>query len=483
MNYSEKTKKTKIKEVAQELKLLTEAETNLQAFVEYTMPDYIDGWHRRVLTDALQKVAEGKIKRLMVFMPPRHGKSEIASVRFPAWYLGNFPQNQFIACSYSEELATTFSDSIRSVIQSERYKRIWDRKLVKDTSRKWQFSDKENNRSNYIATGVRGGITGEGAEIILIDDPIKNMEEANSRKIRDKTWEWYRTTLYTRLHPGGAIILIMTRWHHDDLAGRLLKEMEINPRADKWEVIHLKAIEDGKALWPEQFPLELLESIKENIGSRSFSAQYQGMPSTQEGNIINREWWKWAPKDNLPEGITIQTWDTAYKTGEENDFTAGFMITKTKTGFYVHPERFYGRWEYPEMRKLAESFYEQFKPSIVLIEDKASGQSVIQDLKKNTGMPIKAVKVDKDKKTRVESIAPLIEGGRVFLPTETPWTMDLIEEFAAFPTGEHDDQVDAITQALIYFNQSSDRDVVAPVGTTEGLFSRGITAKRKEWPW
>jgi hypothetical protein len=236
----------------------------------------------------------------MIFMPPRHGKSEMASIRFPAWCYGRDPQKQIIGCSYAENLAYSFSYAVRETIESPSYQRLWTLKLDKAGAIRWQIAGKENRRDSYIAAGVGGGITGEGADILIIDDPVKNADEANSKVYRDKVWQWYITTARTRLQPGGAIILIMTRWHVDDLAGRLLRVAQNDLQADQWEVLHLKAIDNGKALWPEKYSLETLERLRAGqidnpdepgAGSRAFAALYQGEPVVAEGNIINRRWW------------------------------------------------------------------------------------------------------------------------------------------------------------------------------------------------
>ena len=455
--------------IASELKRLIKAEDDLYEFMRYIIPNFIEAPHLHKIATKLMQVAKGECKRLMIITPPRHGKSETTSIQFPAWFLGNNPQEQIIACSYSADLATTFSEATRRIVQSPKYQRLWNYQLEKDTSRKWMISGKENNRPSYIAAGVGGPITGEGASCILIDDPLKNMEEANSQTMRDKIWDWYTSTAYTRLHPGGSIVLIQTRWHHDDLAGRLLKMSQTNPDADQWEVLHLPAIDSqGNALWEERYSLPVLESIRESIGTRTFNALYQGAPSTDEGNLIKREWWRFY--DQAPEGITIQSWDTAFKTGQENDYSVCWTLRHTDTGIHAI-DMIRGKWEYPSMRKMAIAHYEQHRPDIVLIEDHASGQTLIQDLRVNTNIPIKAIRVDRDKLSRVNAITNLIEGGRVLLPSDASWTPTAIEECASFPSGEHDDIVDALSQGLAHLNRYDIATDTAP--TTEGLFSPG----------
>lgn len=383
----------------------------------------------------------------MVFMPPRHLKSETCSIRFPAWALGRDPQRQIIGCSYAEELAYTFSYAVRETIESDRYQRLWPLKLDKSGAVRWQLQGKENKRDSYIAAGVGGGITGEGADILIIDDPVKNSEEAESEVYRQKVYDWYTTTARTRLQPGGVIILIMTRWHKDDLAGRLLDAAALDPKADQWEVLHFPAINDNKALWPEKYPLEVLENTRASIGSRSFEALYQGRPTVAEGQIFKREWWQYyyiRPKFKY----IIHSWDTAFKTKESDDYSVLTIWGVSQNGYYLL-EVVRERVELPELKRICKAAAERDHPASVMIEDAASGQSLIQELKRETRLPIIPVKVDKDKVVRAYAATPLIESGKIFIPEYAPWLHDYIEELSAFPNGAHDDQVDSTTQALI----------------------------------
>ena len=415
------------------------------------MPSFETVPHLELLAEKLEAVARGELKRLIVIMPPRHGKTEMCSIRFPAWYLGSHPQAQIIGCSYAENLAYSNSYAIRETILGERYQRLWKQSLDVQGSVRWQLAGKENKRSSYIAAGIGGGITGEGADILLIDDPIKNSEEANSPLFRDKQWQWYTTTARTRLQPNGAIIVILTRWHKDDLAGRLLEQAKADPKADQWEVLHLKALTeqpDGtiKVLWPSRYSLEALEAIRAN-GARDFAALFQGDPVAAEGNIIKREWWKYYRE--TPNFIrVIQSWDTAFKDKTGADYSVCTTWGETATGCYLL-NVWRGKVEFPELKRTAVNLYDRDNPSAVLVEDKASGQSLIQELRRDTKLPVIPVKVDTDKTARVNATSPLIEAGKVFLPESAHWLYDYIEELSAFPAGEHDDQVDSTTQALI----------------------------------
>ena len=417
---------------------------------------YSNPKHQILLAGKLEAVERGEIKNLIVIMPPRHLKSETCSIRFPAWYLGKHPQNSVIGCSYSDNKAYTFSYAVREIITGSKYQRLWPLKLQTTGAMHWQLTDKNDLRPSYIAAGVGGGITGEGANVLIIDDPIKNKEEADSQTVRDSIWQWYITTALTRLQPDGAKIVIMTRWHADDLVGRLLRVAANDPKADQWEVLHFKAInENNEALWPEKFPLEYLEKVRAGqiddpeqpgAGSRAFTALYQGEPSVAEGNIFNRSWWKYYKEKPVFSRI-IHSWDTAFKANTENDYSVCTVWGVTQSGYYLI-DCWRKKVEFPELKRAVQTLYTRDHPAAVYVEDKASGQSLIQELKRETAIPILAVKVDNDKVLRANAVTPLIEAGKVFLPETAPWLHDFIEELSEFPNGEHDDQVDSVTQGL-----------------------------------
>lgn len=440
-------------EAAAELLKRRQARNRLIPFCTYTLRSYEPAAHLQIIAERLEALERGDIKRLMVFSHPRSGKSELVSIRFAAWYLGRHPQNQIIGCSYAESLAYSNSYAVRETIESNPYQRLWPITLDRSGAVRWQLADKENKRASYIAAGVGGGITGEGADLLIIDDPVKNKEEAESVTYREKTWDWYRTVARTRLQPNAAIVLIMTRWHKDDLAGRLLTLAAEDPNADQWEVLHLKAIsDDGQALWPERYPVKDLEQIKASIGSRDFTALYQGSPTEAEGNIFKREWWRYYRERPVFKQI-IQSWDTAFGKGEASDYSVCQTWGETDNGYYLL-DVWRERVEFPELKKIARMMYERDRPNVMLVEDKASGQSLIQELQRETTIPVKPIDVDKDKVARANAVTPLIEAGRVYLPEYAQWLHNYIEELSAFPIGTYDDQVDATTQALNYLSLS-----------------------------
>jgi hypothetical protein len=299
------------------------ARQSLIGFTEYTYPDYRAGAHHRLIAEKLQAVIEGRLKRLMIFMPPRHGKTLLTSRRFPAWYLGRFPDRQIIATSYNTERAREYGRDVRNVIASPDYRALFPGVSLAPDSKAadlWHT----NKGGVYIAAGIGAGITGMGADVLLIDDPIKDRADAESATIRNGVWDWYTSTAYTRLMPGGAVVVIQTRWHYDDLAGRLLAAQE--SAGDRWDVLSLPATDANftRALWPEQFPLAELRQIQIVLGERDWSAMYQQQPAIEGGNIYKRDWWRAWPREMPLPDITylLQVWDTAYEERESGDYNA-----------------------------------------------------------------------------------------------------------------------------------------------------------------
>jgi hypothetical protein len=283
-------------DLLQEKRKRLRAQQSLLRFTEYTNPQYEAANHHKLICEKLEAVERGEIDRLMIFMPPRHGKSELASRRFPAWFIGKNPSKQIITASYGADLANDFGRNVRDIVASTEYQNVFTTRLREDSraAGRWNTSDD----GAYVATGVGGAITGRGAHIALIDDPIKDRADADSEVIRDKVYAWYTSTLYTRLMPKSAIILIQTRWHEDDLAGRLLEAQE-KGEGDQWDVLSLPAIDDqGKALWPDWFDEKRLNKIRVAVKSRNWAALYQQNPSPDEGAYFKRDWfWRYDLKD------------------------------------------------------------------------------------------------------------------------------------------------------------------------------------------
>jgi predicted phage terminase large subunit-like protein len=387
-------------------------------------------------------------------MPPRHGKSEIISLRFPCWYLAKHPRDYIVQSGYAESIALTHSRQARDIFISSEMRRLFpdihhrperagQEIIIPERQAAHEWGTKQGG--SYYAVGIGGGLTGMGYNIGIIDDPVKDDEEAASQTIRDKVWDWYTRVFRNRAEPDAAIIVVMTRWHPDDLVGRLLRQAETTPTADQWEILHFRALQDGQALWPERYPLPALEKLRAG-DARGFESLYQGNPTVAEGQIIKREWWRYfRERPNFTR--TIHSWDTAFKDKIQNDYSVCTVWGEGGNGYYLL-DVWRARIEFPELKRVAVALYERDKPNVVLVEDKVSGQSLVQELQRNTRIPVLPVKVDRDKVARTYSATPLIEAGKVLLPESAAWLFDYIEELSAFPNAEHDDQVDSTTQAL-----------------------------------
>jgi predicted phage terminase large subunit-like protein len=444
-------------EPIQVLQLLALAHADLACYIIAMWPQFSRGPHLEMILSKLEAVERGDILRLMMFLPPRHGKSLLGSTLFPAWYLGRHPDHHVIFASYGQELSDDFGRRVRNLLMDPLHQAIFqDCRLSDDSTAAHRFTTTHGGA--YFAV-VRGGpITGRGANLLIIDDPLKDYEEASSETIRRLLHEWFTSVAYTRLMPGGRIVLIQTRWHEDDLAGRLLRE-QIG--GERWELLSMPAIaesddafrKEGEPLWPERFPLPQLEQIRAAIGSRAWASLYQQRPSSATGAVFKRDWWQfYRPPFHGPFNRIVQSWDTAFKKGTENDFSVCTTWGVTDNAYYLlHLWR--GRVEFPDLKRILASLAEQWKPSAILVEDRASGQSLIQELTNSTALPIIPVKADSDKQSRALAVTPLVEAGRIFLPESASWVSDFVEEMACFPNGVYDDVVDSTTQALNYLRE------------------------------
>ena len=442
---------------AGELLRRRQARRQLLPFCQYTMPDYEAAEHLVALDNALEAIERGELKRLIVIEPPRHGKSEKVSLRFPCWYLAKHPEDYIVQAGYAESIALTHSRKARDIFISPEMTRLFpeihhrperpgQEVIVPERQAAHEWGTVQGG--SYYAVGIGGGLTGRGFNLGIIDDPVKDEEEASSQTIRDKVWDWYKTVFRTRAEPDAAIIIVMTRWHQDDLVGRLLKQTQEDPTADQWTVLHFPAIQDGQALWPERYPIEALERVRSSIGGMAFESLYQGNPTIAEGQLIKREWWQYYLE--RPNFIRrIHSWDTAFKDKTLNDFSVCTVWGEAQNGYYLL-DVWRDKVEFPELKRVAVALHERDMPDVMIVEDKASGQSLVQELQRNTRIPVLPVKVDSNKVARANSATPLIEAGRVFLPASAPWLFDYIEELSAFPNAAHDDQVDSTTQALAY---------------------------------
>jgi predicted phage terminase large subunit-like protein len=434
------------------------AQTSFLDFCRYVWPEMIVGEHHRLIAEKLDRVVEGKCKRLMIAMPPRHGKSQMGSYLFPAYLMGRLPQSKLIVGSHTAELAQRFGRMIRNLVSEDRYRELFPQMtLSADSKAAGRWDTSQGGEAFFIGKG--GAMTGRGGNIVILDD-ILDEQDALSDTAMDNTFEWYTSGPRQRLQPDGAIIVINTRWRTDDLTGRLLK-MQGQARADSWEVLEFPAIlPSGDPLWPEYWKLEELEKVKTSIGVRKWNAQWQQTPTAEDGAILKREWWKRWP-DTRPPAVeyVIQSYDTAYSKKE----TADYSVITTWGVFFPNPDSgpniillgvCKGRWDFPELKRVAKDEYTHWKPDNVLIEAKATGITLQQEMRR-MGIPVTMFnpggrRAGQDKVSRANSVAPIFEAGMVWAP-DIDWADELIEECAAFPNGDHDDQVDSTTQALLRF--------------------------------
>ena len=423
---------------------------DLSCYATAIWPPFELAAHHRLIVNLLEAVERGEIRRSMIFMPPRHGKTLLGTQIFPAGYLGRHPDRSIITASYGQELADDFGRRVRNMVNDPMHRAIFPEcRLADDATSMRRFSTTAGG--SYYAVGRGGALTGRGADLLILDDLLKNAEEARSEAVRRLLYEWYTSVARTRLQPDGAIVLISTRWHEDDLAGRLLGQ-----GGEDWYVVSLPAIAEvnesfrraGEALWPEKFSLEALEQIRREIGGAAFASLYQQRPAAAEGAVFKREWWRYY-RETPPFKRVVQSWDTAFKTGAENDFSACTTWGVADNGYYLL-WFWRGKVEFPELKRRMKWLADEWKPVQILVEDKGSGQSLVQELKYESALPIIPIKVDSDKRTRAQVITGVIEAGKVFLPESAPWLNDYVDQLAAFPNGAHDDAVDSTTQALNY---------------------------------
>ena len=448
-----------LKEALDSKTLQREGKDSFIRYVKHMWTDFIEGEHHKIFAQKLEDVANGKIKRLIVNMPPRHTKSEFASTFFPSWLLGRNPKLKLMQITHTAELAFRFGRKVRDIIDSEEYKQVFpDVSLKQDSKSAGRWETNKGGEAFY--SGIGGAVTGRGADLLVLDD-IHSEQDALSPKALDNAWDYYSSGPRQRLQPGGAIVIVMTRWSTKDLTGRLLAA-QTDPKADKWEVVEFPAIfpDTGNPLWKEFWSIEELESIKASLPVSKWSAQWLQNPTSEEGAILKREWWQKWDKDQIPNmQYVIQSYDTAFSKNETADYSA---IT---TWCVFYPEEALsapaillldvkkGRWDFPELKEEALKQYKYWEPDTVIIEAKASGMPLTHELRQ-MGIPVVNYTPSRgqDKVARVNAVSPILESGMVYVPEER-WAEELVEECAAFPFGDHDDLVDSTTQALLRYRQ------------------------------
>ncbi len=432
------------------------------ALASYASPyDYEEPPHLKLLNKKLLECAEKPNQRKVISMPPRHGKSELTGHYFPAWLAGKYPGIQVILISYEARFAGEWGGKAREVVEQfgpELFGiHMDDANNARDNWRAGKLMSSSQERILYSqmrTAGVGGPITGKGGNVVLVDDPVKNAESVITDLSRDKMWDWWVSTAYTRLMPGGSAIVVQTRWHEDDLAGRLIEQTQTGE--EMWDVVNLPAIaedndplgrEPGEALWPEMFPIEALEQKKRTLGPYWFSALYQGHPTPLEGGILKRDWMQSRYLEPPRMHRIVQSVDAAYKTGVGNDFSVIATWGTDAIDYYLL-DVWRARVEFPDLKRAISDNYHKWNPSGVYVEDAAAGQSIVQEMQRETMMPIIPKPVWGNDISRATAVSGMFESGKVKLPVRAPWLAEWIEEHVGFPNAAHDDQVTSTYYAL-----------------------------------
>ena len=434
----------------------SQVSSDFLTFVKHIWPQFIEGSHHKTIAEKFNKLANGEIKRLIINMPPRHTKSEFASNLLPAWMIGRKPDLKIIQTTHTTELAVRFGRKAKTLIDSPEYQQVFKTRLKEDSQAagKWETSQ----GGEYYAAGVGSAITGRGADLLIIDDPHSEQDAMNGAAL-EKAYDWYTTGPRQRLQPGGSIVLVMTRWNSKDLTGALLRSQK-EIKSDEWHVVEFPAIlPSGKPVWPEYWKLDELERVKASLSVGKWNAQWMQNPTSEEGSIIKREWWNVWAEDHIPKlHHVIQSYDTAFLKKETADYSAitpwgVFYPTQDSGPNLILLDALKGRYEFPELKRVAKEQYDYWKPETVVIESKASGLPLTYELRK-MNIPVVNFSPSKgnDKHARVNAVAPLFESGQIWAP-EQKFAEEVIEECAAFPYGDHDDLVDSMTQAVMRFRQ------------------------------
>ena len=435
------------------------AQGKFMEYVKVVWPGFVNGRHHVLMAKKFEEIAEGKVKRLIINMAPRHTKSEFASYLLPSWFLGKYPEKKVIQTSNTADLAVGFGRKVRNLVGSEQYERIFPGVSLRQDSKaagRWAT----NRGGEYFAIGVGGTVTGKGADLLIIDDPHSEQEArlaAHNPEVFDSVYEWYTSGPRQRLQPGGAIVVVMTRWSERDLTGRIIKDAQNRDKTDEWEVIELPAImPSGNPLWPEFWSLAELEALREEVGPAKWNAQYQQTPTGEEGAIVKREWWKrWEGEKPPVCEFIIQSWDTAFTKNERSDYSActtwGVFYKDEVEPNIILLDAYEERMEFPELKKKAYEMYKEWEPDACIVEAKAAGSPLIFELRRmgisvSEYTPVRG----NDKFVRINSVTDLFKSGKVWAP-EARWADEVIEQMAAFPNAPHDDLVDSTTQALIRF--------------------------------
>ena len=440
------------------------ARESFMHYVNHVYDGFIVGRHHKIIAKKLERIASGDLKRLIVNMPPRHSKSEFASYLMPSWFLGRNPKLKIIQATMNTELAVRFGRKVRDLIADPVYAEVFPKTDLKQDSQaagRWETSA----GGEYFAAGVGAAMTGRGGDLIIIDDPHSE-QDALSTTAYDRTYEWYTSGPRQRLQPGGAIIIVQTRWSKKDLTGRLLQAQGNDIMSDQWEVVEFPAImPSDQPLWPEFWKKEELLKVKASLSPGKWNAQWQQNPVSEETAMIKREWWQEWEHEDIPKlDYIIQSYDTAFSKKETADYSAittwgVFEPHSNGEQHLIMLDAKKGRWNFPELKTIAQEEYEYWEPDMMLIEAKASGTPLADEMRL-LNLPVLTFSPGRkkggggmDKTTRMHMASPIFEGGKVWYPAGKRFAEDVIEEVASFPNGDHDDFCDSMTMALMRFRQ------------------------------
>jgi predicted phage terminase large subunit-like protein len=470
MPLAEKLKVLELLEEYEKRRDAEKARTSLLTFVKRINPHYKIGPHHKILANKLEAAARGDLDRLATAVAPRFGKSLLLSLYFPAWFMGNYPEQKLIISSHTADLAVDFGKKVRNLIDSHDYKAIFsDVSLAADSKSAGRWNT--NKGGEFFAVGVGGAVAGRGADLLIIDDPFSEQDVlAGNYDVFDKVYEWYAYGARTRLMPGGRVVALHTRWAKNDLIGRLLDESAKNSEADQWEYIEFPAIlnehtDNEKSLWPEQWSLESLKRTRASMPAFQWQAQYQQAPTSQQGALIKKEWWRRWTKDDPPEcEYIIMTLDAAQEMNKRSDFTAlatwGVFYQDMDDGLrranIILLNCINKRMEFPALKDLALKEYKLWAPDCFIIEKKSNGAPLAQEMRR-MGIPVQDYTPSRGgpsnpntKFARVNSVADIVRSGLVWAP-EYKWADDLIEQCNDFPSSKNDDMVDVTVMALMRF--------------------------------
>ena len=428
-------------------------------FIDHVYPGYKVGPHHKRLAKIFEEIAEGKKKRVIVNIAPRHGKSEMISYLAPAWFLGKYPHKKIIMSSHTADLAVNFGRRVRNLVGSEQYKDVFPAvELQADSKSASRWGT--NFNGEYFAIGVGGALAGRGADLFIIDDPHSEQEAKTGRPdVFLPAWEWFQSGPLQRLMPGGAIIIVMTRWSKLDLTGQILSQMAREEDVDPWEVVEFPAILNEKPLWGDFWSIEELMGKKAGMDPRYWQAQYMQNPVSEEGALIKREWWQIWEKDDPPScEFTIMSLDAAQEASNRSDYNAlttwGVFFNEESNNFnIILLNSIKKRMEFPELKRLVLEEYKEWEPDAFVVEKKSNGAALYQEFRR-MGIPVGEFTPGKgqDKISRVNAVSDLFSSGIVWAP-DRRWAKEVMEECNDFPSGTNDDLVDSTTQALIRFRQ------------------------------